>query len=353
MIDFLIVGSGIAGICFAETALANGKTVCVVSNSSQNSSVIAAGLYNPVVLKRFTPVWKAEEQLILAASFYEKMQIKLETSFNYNIPIYRRFASVEEQNNWFQAADKPFLDTILSSKLISNPIEHVIAPFGFGEVNETGYLDVAKMIVSYQKFLQVNDSLVTETFDYDGLEINEDSVNYKDIQAKHSVFAEGFGIHSNPYFKDFPLNGTKGELLLIKAPELRLTTIIKSNIFIIPLGNHLFKIGATYNWEDKTNSITEEGKNEIIANLKELITCDFEVISHYAGIRPTVIDRRPLVGSHETYANLHLLNGLGTRGVMLGPYLAKELYESIINKTQLDPEIDLKRVYKKRDKFKK
>jgi hypothetical protein len=26
-------------------------------------------------------------------------------------------------------------------------------------------------------------------------------------------FAEGFGMHANPYFKNLPLDGTKGELL--------------------------------------------------------------------------------------------------------------------------------------------
>jgi glycine oxidase len=46
-------------------------------------------------------------------------------------------------------------------------------------------------------------------------------------------------------------------------------------------------VGATYNWEDKTNMPTEEGKKNFI-NLKNLLTCDFEVIQHYAGVRPTV-----------------------------------------------------------------
>ena len=50
MIDYLIVGSGIAGICFAETALQNNKTIIIYDNDSQNSSKIAGGIYNPVIL---------------------------------------------------------------------------------------------------------------------------------------------------------------------------------------------------------------------------------------------------------------------------------------------------------------
>ena len=63
MIDYLIVGSGLAGISFAETALQNQKSILIIDNHSQSSSLIAGGLYNPVILKRFSEVWQAEQQL--------------------------------------------------------------------------------------------------------------------------------------------------------------------------------------------------------------------------------------------------------------------------------------------------
>jgi glycine oxidase len=172
-------------------------------------------------------------------------------------------------------------------------------------------------------------------------------VSYKDIKAKRIVFAEGFGLHSNPFFSNLPLDGTKGELLVIKSPNLKLHIVVKSNIFILPLGNDLYKVGATYDWKDKTNNPTEEGKNELVENLKDLITCDFEVIKHFAGVRPTVKDRRPLVGSHHKYKNIHVLNGLGTRGVMLGPYLATQLFKNITENIPLENEINIQRIYKK------
>jgi len=67
------------------------------------------------------------------------------------------------------------------------------------------------------------------------------------------------------------------------------------------------------------------------------------VIEHVAGIRPTVKDRRPLVGRHPEYSNIYVLNGLGTRGVMIAPYVAQELYNYIQHDIPLDPEIDIKR----------
>ena len=67
------------------------------------------------------------------------------------------------------------------------------------------------------------------------------------------------------------------------------------------------------------------------------------MIEQVAGIRPTVSDRRPLVGVHENYKNLFILNGLGTRGVMIAPFIADKLYKLIEDNTPLEPEIDIKR----------
>ena len=349
MIDFIIVGNGLAGICFAEIAIQNKKSIIVFDDNSQPSSKIAGGLYNPVVLKRFSEVWKAKEQLDIAFPLYKTIEEKLNITFDYKIPIYRRLASIEEQNNWFQAADKPNLAPFLSSKLITQNISNINSSFGFGEVLETGYLDVASLIENYSNYLLKNNLYSSERFDYDSINFKEGFLEYKNLKAKHIVFAEGFGLHSNPFFNDLPLDGTKGELLIIKAANLRLNLVIKSNIFLLPLGNDLYKVGATYDWKDKTNNPTEEGKKELIENLKELISCDFEVIKHFAGVRPTVKDRRPLVGSHYEHKNLYVLNGLGTRGVMLGPYLATQLFNNITANVPLENEINIQRIYKKRN----
>ena len=80
-----------------------------------------------------------------------------------------------------------------------------------------------------------------------------------------------------------------------------------------------------------------------------MINCKYEVLEHFAGVRPTVKDRRPLVGLHPNHPNMYILNGLGTRGVMLGPFLAHQLFNYIENNIPLDEEINIDRIYKKRN----
>jgi len=295
-VDYIVVGIGLAGINFCEQLKANNKSFVVFDNKSQKSSTVAAGLYNPVVLKRFTSVWKSKEQLKLALPVYKHLEKKLNVKLDYKIPVYRKFASLEEQNDWFTASDK----------------------------------------------LNLSEYLSEEPFNYNSLKSNN-NVEYKNIEAKHIVFAEGFGVVKNPFFNQLPLVPTKGELLIIQAPDLKINYVLKAGVFIVPLKDNLYTVGATYNWDDTTHKITVKAKEELLTKLKTIIECDFKVVNQVAGIRPTVKDRRPLVGKHKIYKNMFILNGLGTRGVMIGPYVAKQLFNFIENKIPLEQDIDIKR----------
>lgn len=342
-VDFIVVGCGLAGIAFCEQLKKHNKTFVVFDDQSQKSSIVAAGLYNPVVLKRFTEVWKAKEQLELAVPFYKNLEQLLQVTLDYNLPIYRCFSSIEEQNEWFIASDKPHLEPYLSTTIIKNENPFITAPFGFGKVLQTGKIDTSLLLQQYKNRLKQENRYVSETFDYQALKTDGSALGYKNFTSTQIVFAEGFGMVQNPFFKELPLNVAKGEIVTIKAPNLKMDYVLKSSIFIIPEGDDVYSVGATYNWKDKTHDITEEAKVELFTKLKRIITCDFEVIRQVAGIRPTVIDRRPLVGTHLTYKNFAILNGLGTRGVMLAPFLASELFEHIENGKPLEKEIDINR----------
>lgn len=345
-VDYIVVGSGLAGILFCQKLKENKKTFVVIDDDSQKSSIVAGGLYNPVVLKRFTPVWKSKEQLELALPIYKHIEQELNITIDYKIPVYRLFASVEEQNNWFLAADKPNLSTYLDTNIKTVSNKAINASFGYGRVMDTGRIDTTTLINAFKAYHKSKGQFIQESFDYVALEVSEDAVNYKEITAKYVVFAEGFGVKKNPYFKNLPLNGTKGELLVIHVPDLKIDFVLKSSAFLIPLGEDHYILGATYEWTDKSNTTTEAAKEELLTKMKTFINCEFTVVDQIAGIRPTVIDRRPLIGNHEEHKNLFVLNGLGTRGVMIAPYAAKQLYDFIELNQALDSEIDIQRFSK-------
>ena len=341
--DYIIVGSGLAGLMFAEQLRLHNKSFIVISNQSQQASVVASGLYNPVVLKRFTATWNAAAHLDTAIPKYAALEQLLDLKLDYVLPIHRVFNSVKEQNNWFLACDKPLLTKFLNPELLTNTNSSINAPFGFGEVNCTGRIDTQVLIEAYRNFLSQSNQYIEETFNYQDLIEHSDGLEYQTLTSQRIVFTEGFGVHKNPYFKYLPLEGTKGELITIHAPSLKLKSILKSSIFVIPMGDNRYLVGSTYEWTDKTNTPTSEAKTELLEKLARLIDCEFEVIDQRAGIRPTVVDRRPLVGQHPNHKNMYILNGLGTRGVLVAPAMAEALYNAIENNRSLPKEIDIQR----------
>ncbi len=347
MIDYLIVGLGLAGVAFCEELQKHGKTFLVISDDSQNASLVAGGLYNPVALKRLTLAWDAHGQIEMAVPFYKGLEQKLKTDFTTELPILRRFASIEEQNQWFEAMDWPGLSRYLSPEMVPNGNPLVYAPFGFGELKHTGRIDTAKMLQAYAGFLLQHGLLKAEAFDYAKFEITDDTFVYQNICAKHVIFAEGFGVTKNPFFNYLPIYGTKGQYLIINAPALKAHNAIKAGLFCIPLGNDNYKVGATYEHGDTTAGTTQEAKTELIKNLEGFLKCGYTVLDQMAGIRPMLGDRKPVIGRHPKFHNMLVFNGLGSRGILSSPSMAAHLIQHTIYFEPLPPEVDNARFTKK------
>ena len=236
----------------------------------------------------------------------------------------------------------PYLDLTLDK----NTYAGVLGGFHFGNVKETGRIDTYTLIHTYRRYLQENNWMRLEKFKHEEIVFGEGFVGYQDLEAKNIVFAEGFGIKQNPYFDHLPLEEAKGESIIIHAPELDIDFLLKSTLFVLPLGNKQYKVGATFNSTDKTSEPSLEGKEELVEKLKKVIEVPFTIISQTAGIRPTVKDRKPMIGVHPEHSRLAVLNGLGTRGVMIGPSVAKNLFHHIESGQEIVPETDIKRFSK-------
>lgn len=348
-VDYLIIGQGIAGTLFSDLLSQAGKRFIIIDdNCTANASQTAAGMYNPVVLKRFSPVWQGAAQIQTAKQQIAQLEKRLNHTLDYPLPIYRVFHDDNEQTTWLKKAQQAPLAGLLSSTIIKNDNSHIMAPHGLGEVHLGGRVNLSLLLSSYQQYLLSKQQLRQQVFDYHALEIHDNNVVYDDIVATNVVFCEGYGLTQNPYFNYLPMPGNKGEVLIVRVPDLQLTNAIKSGVFIMPLpemGDDVYFVGATYHWHDKDSTPTEAGKQQLLDKLSTLIDATVEIIEHRAGMRPTVSDRRPLLGQHETYTPLYLLNGLGTRGVMLGATMAQYLYDFIEHDQELPAEVNIKRFH--------
>ena len=170
------------------------------------------------------------------------------------------------------------------------------------------------------------------SFEVNKLSVYDDFVSYKNIKAQHIIFCEGIKVVNNSFFSNLGIIGNKGSYITIKCPELKLNKALKTHYFLIPMDEpDVYKFGATYQHQFSEKNYEEESKVHLVQELRTLLDLPFTVLEQQVAIRPTVKDRRPLIGTHKTFRNLHVLNGMGTRGVLMAPTMSRHLYDYIVN----------------------
>ena len=343
MIDSIVVGFGVAGVSVTAHLEALGKNVVVIDGNHVKASEVAGGMYNPVILKRFSLAWNADNQLEYAKSFYKTLEDKLGGSFNTVLDVYRKFNSVKEQNTWFAKLNNPVLDKYMCSDIKESPSNAIKGDFGFGKLTGTGRIEIAKLIKDYKNFLLKKEAYTNEEFDYKQLVINNDYVVYKGVKAKSIIFCEGYKMTGNPFFNTLPFIGNKGCYLIIECSDLKLEAVLKSHFFIIPIGGNKYKFGATYEHQFKDLDHDVETKKQLITEFEKVTSAPYKIVDQIIGVRPTVIDRRPLVGQHNKYKPLYICNGMGTRGIIVAPTVSNLLVNNIINNDVIPNEININR----------
>ncbi len=351
IVNYIIVGQGIAGTVLAQTLLTEGESFLVIDEGAEHSaSAIAPGLYNPVVYKRLVKSWMVDDLIPFMDTFYRTAEKTVQEEFYHKKQLIKLFAEAPEREFWLKKSGEEV------GKYISKPVdasfldEFTQTPFGSAEVKEAGNVDLSFFLKVFRAYFKKQGCLLEEKFDFSAVSFVEQKVRYKNIQADKIIFCEGYKALTNPYFKWLPFKLTKGEVITIHLNtdvKIPLEKVISKGVFMLPIGDNKYKVGATYEWEDLSTDPTEKGKEQLIEKLQKIIQVPFEVIAHQAGIRPTVVDRRPLIGLHPEHPELAVFNGMGTKGVMLAPYFAKKFVDFLNNKTSLPEEVNCNRFLQK------
>lgn len=347
--DYLIVGQGIAGSVMALTLIRRGKNVMVIDKPRlSSSSRIAAGVYNPFNFRQMMNNWRAVEMIDAAKGLYGFAEKINGQKIFTERKILKVFTSADERTLWEKACiEKTGL--LADEKILENPLgETVIAPYGIGVVNNGGSIDSAALIQTVADKLKAQDCFLEEMFEHEKLEINKDGIIYdKRISAKQLIFCEGHLITKNSMFSFVPIKPAKGQLLHVHIPGLALTEVLNRGAYLLPLGDEKFVLGSTFDNDEVDEIPTEAAVTDLLSRLSKFVKAPVKVIAHYAGIRPAVQDRRPVVGKHPQHNRVSMMNGMGSKAVLLCPWLAEKLLEHIENEVELPEEVNLKRFKEK------
>ena len=343
-VDFIIIGQGLAGTCFALELLKHKKTFIIIDEHNANtSSRIALGVYNPIILKWFTKPWEIDSQMKQFDTFYNRINTVLNIKCLEDIGLYKYLNSIYEQNNWLLKSKSSGRNSYMSSKLYSIMNKGLINNEFYGLVKKSGRVNIKVFLESFRNYCITHNHIIEEKLNYNDLIINSSSVIFRNFTAKKVIFCQGYSGLKNPYFSNLNFSPTKGEILHIYCKDLNLKKILHSGLLLVPLGGDFYSVGATYNWNFINNEPTVESKNKIIDILDRTLNKPYHIIKHLAAIRPSTIDRKPFVGVHQDYKNIYIINGLGTRGVLLAPYLSNLLIQNIYYNKIIPVEIDVNR----------
>lgn len=341
-IDYLIVGQGLAGTFLAFQLLQRKKSFLVIDQGHEtSSSFVAAGVINPLVLKRLTKTWRANDFLKYNTAFYNKLETLLNKKYHFEIPVQKLISSKDEEYFWQHRFEKDELESYIDKNL-TNLSSKIPSPFPFkvGTVKQTSWLNISELLKDFRSFLIKENMIINTTFNYSELKANL----YQGITYKKIVFCEGANVVNNPNFNYLPMGLNKGQLFTIESEQLATTNILKKKVFILPQQKrNQYKIGATYSWQWDDLKV-EEMKTELLKKqLAEMISAPYKIIKTEAGVRPASRDRRPLVGQHPKNNDQYIFNGMGSKGCFMAPLLSSEFIDFTEYTKALHPEMDIKR----------
>jgi len=357
--DYIVVGGGIAGCSVAyELSKSTQNLLLIDKNSdiSQEASKAAGAFLSPLLGKPNYFKTLVNKALIYSTNLYKtKFANLIQDCGTIRIPK----DDIDEKK--FRSYI-PFME------------------FDFTKDDKTkGYkFDVGSVVNSYeicnsmtkniQKLLSCN---ITNIKYEDDLWILND--NYK---TKHLILTTGYdtSLLIEDYLKIRPVWGRRID---IKTSTKVLCNYHK-NCSVSKTINDIVSIGATHHRDKKDLLDIKKDAAELLLKASEIIELkDIEVLDSYIGARASSFDYLPLLGSvinqKETlvkypylingtkvpnelfsrYNNLSILNGVGGRGFVLSPYLAKLLVDDIISNQPFDDKLKPDRLFIKNIKRKR
>ncbi len=346
--DTLIIGQGLAGSLLAWQLLEQGQRVMLISREDrQCASRMAAGLVNPVTGKRLVLSAQIEQYLPTALSLYQQLEQHFSQRFYHQKSMLRLFRSTDEIPLWQKrVADpdyQPYLET--TTRQEHNP--GLQMPLGGFRQLQTGYLDTVALLDRLDEYFMQHRACLHKTVHYKDILINSDAVHVGALQARRLIFCEGYQGSNNPWFDWLPYKPAKGEILTLKIDQLDIDEIINAGKWLLPIGDNVYRFGATYEWQGLDEQASVTAKQELLQALTQIIgeNRTIKLVRHQAGVRPCTMDTRPYIGLHPQHPQLGIFNGFGSKGSLMIPYYAKQ-FSKFLQGDQIDfTEADIKRYW--------
>jgi glycine/D-amino acid oxidase-like deaminating enzyme len=348
--ETLIVGQGLCGTWLSYWLQKAGHHCIVIDEERpMSSSRIASGVINPVTGRGLVETWMAPLLLPFCLQHYTAIGKALGIECIQTMEILHCFPT-EDMRAIFQKRLPQLSEYLKEPEDLSAFGPYFYLPHGLGIIHPALLINVQLLLTKWRALLVTGKTLQEEKFDTSFLQLQKDHVLYKDLKAKRIIFCDGVDSLLYPFFNKLPFTPNKGEALLIKVAGLPRHRMYKKTLSLVPFSpasttenDQYFWAGSTYDnkyADELPSALFRQRTMQQIANWLKL---PFTVEDHFAGIRPTNIERRPFVGMHPNLPQVGILNGMGTKGCSLAPYMAMQLADQLTKGSAIDAEAGLER----------
>ena len=346
-LDFLIIGQGLAGTLLAEALIQKGYRIKIIdANHQYSSSTVAAGIINPLTGRNFVKSWDFELFLPKAIETYRRIEQSVGSQVIFKRNILRVLVNTRSKKRWLIREGDPLYQSYIASSLNPGPIINYVDGLDeIAEVTQAYQVDLSSILQHFRQRWLLAGVLISDHFDCRKISLESDKIVFQGLTADRIIFCEGQRARYNPFFSMLPIGDSKGEVLIFKSQMPGFDKMVKKKHFIVPLTKKRFWFGSKDQWGALNDLPTKEGGDYLKEAMAKILLVPYSILQHKAAIRPTVKDRRPLLGMHPVHSNVFIFNGLGTKGSLLAPYWAQKMIEFVLYQKGLAPEVNAARFY--------
>lgn len=314
----LVIGQGLAGTLVSHFGLQRGWDVHVIDAGYPSASSVAAGMFNPMSFRRIVEVWEAEEHLNIMRKTFAELESITATKLLHDLPIHKRLANAEYAGLW--------QDQTEHLKWLLPPTKCWPEE---GVVEGGGWVNLPLLLSTWRTRLIDEGRFEQRPYqDDDGRGLSHGTWDAV-------VDCRGTATGLDTQMPQLDIRANRGELLTVEQQAHSINPpdahILNFGKWTIPTSAGQWRLGASYEW-NRTDLDPTAGTQQFLLNALDSAVPgigQLKVTQHLVGLRPVSRDRRPAVGPYPGLPGWFVLNGLGTRGVLIGPRWALHLMNII------------------------
>lgn len=355
--EFAILGAGLAGLMVADELIGRNKGVTLIDVDDLGAGASSAPLVliNPATGRRAKMAWKAKECINSATEILDRIGTQSDTNLFIKNGVLRPVLIEKMGNDFRKAPEKynwPSSDWIqwLEKDEMESNYNYLKDTFGGLYISE-GYTINTRLFLEllYQQLNQKGlKSFFNQTYNIEyglgtdhHIHLNKETI----LQTKHIIFAVGAGITNFNEWSYLPLERVKGQTLTLEFEDpLPLTHSISSMGYFAfdPTDPKTLVVGSTYEHNFDHVKPDEKGKEYLLKKLDITLpgfSSSISKTSQWSGVRVTTQDHQPIIGSHYNHKGLHIITGLGSKGMIYSKYLSKELCDFLLDQKPISREV--------------